>query len=76
MGGYVFYTLQEVASMFRVSDDTLRRLIESDKLAANRVGGQWRISDTALDRYLANQLSECHAIMREKRDKAVDKAWA
>jgi excisionase family DNA binding protein len=36
-------TPKELAAEFRCHPDTVRRLIRNGKLAAYRVGGQWRI---------------------------------
>ncbi len=51
----VFYTIQEVAEVLKVSVSTVRRSVKTGKLGVTRVGspGQIRVSQTALDRYLA-----------------------
>lgn len=48
-----FYTVEEVAQILRVSEPTVRKLIESGELQATRVGRQYRISQEALDDYIA-----------------------
>ena len=48
-----FYTIEEVADILRVNPATVRKLIESGELGATRVGRQYRISQEALDDYIA-----------------------
>lgn len=57
-----FYTVQEVAEVLKVSVSTVRRAVKSGDLEVTRVGtlGQIRVSQKALDRYLA-QSSESEA---------------
>ena len=45
-------TLQEVASRMRVSDDTIYRLLKKGVLAGYKVGLQWRIKQSELDRFM------------------------
>jgi putative molybdopterin biosynthesis protein len=47
-----FYTVEEVAEYLRVSEVTVRKLIEAGELKATRVGRQYRISQEALDDYI------------------------
>lgn len=47
-----FYTIEEVAEMLKVSDKTVRRLIEGKKLDAVKVGTVYRISEEDLKKYL------------------------
>ncbi len=49
-----FYTTTEVAHILRISEPTVRKLIEQGDLSALRVGlrRQYRISQESLDRYL------------------------
>lgn len=46
------YTVEEVASILRVSTKTVYRLIKSGDIPAIRVRGQIRITNTALNNYL------------------------
>jgi excisionase family DNA binding protein len=54
----VFYTIKEAAQILRVSDETIRRMINTHQLEAIRVRGglvgrgQWRIRKESLDRYI------------------------
>ncbi len=54
----VFYTIKEAAQILRVSDKTIRRMINTSQLEAIRVRGglvgrgQWRIRKESLDRYI------------------------
>jgi excisionase family DNA binding protein len=47
-----YYTVAEVAVQLRVSADTVMRLLRAEKLQGEKVGKQWRISDSALQEYL------------------------
>ena len=52
------FTLQEVADILRVSRRTIYRLISGDnkqgiKLPATQVGRSWRVGESALKMYLA-----------------------
>jgi len=40
----VFYTIQQVAVMFQVSAETIRKWIKEDKLNAKKYGKNWRIT--------------------------------
>ena len=46
------YKVDEVADILNVSVKTIRRYIYSGKIAANKIGGQWRISQENIDLYL------------------------
>lgn len=46
------YTIEEVAKILKVSEETVRRLIASGELDARRVGRQYRITRAALDKFL------------------------
>jgi excisionase family DNA binding protein len=47
------HTVPELAERWQVSTRTVRRLIESGKLRAIRIGGQLRIADDVLQRFEA-----------------------
>jgi excisionase family DNA binding protein len=46
------FTVDEVAKVLEVSVKTIRRYIYSGKIAANKIGGQWRISQEQIDAYI------------------------
>ena len=50
-----FLTVREVASVLRVSNMTVYRLIKSGELPAVRVGKSFRLREEDLDRYLAER---------------------
>ncbi len=49
-------TVSEVASVMRVSNMTVYRLIKSGQLSAIRVGKNYRIRETEVDRYLRERI--------------------
>lgn len=49
----VLHTVSEAAEILKVSEKTVRRMIDSRELIAYRVGQQLRINDTDLRAYLA-----------------------
>ncbi len=53
-----FVTVAEVAGLLRVSNMTVYRLIQSGQIAAVRVGRSYRIRETDVDRYLADQYTQ------------------
>ena len=50
-----FLTVAEVAELMRVSTMTVYRLIKSGQLAAIRVGKNYRIRESEVDRYLSDR---------------------
>jgi excisionase family DNA binding protein len=50
--GNELLTVDEAAAKLRVNADTIRRLMRQKKLPGVKVGGQWRISATALQEYI------------------------
>ncbi len=48
-------TIEDVAEILRVSTSTVRKLIDAGDLKAFKVGGQWRIRRSDLDRYIEKQ---------------------
>lgn len=60
-----FYTLQQVAEFLRVSYDTVVRCARSGDLAAFKVRGQWRVSDSALRCFLDSAYAEASPALRE-----------
>ena len=51
---HAFKTPEEVAELLRVHRTTIYRLIDSGEIKATRIGGQWRISESALTELLGN----------------------
>lgn len=51
-------TTEEVAQYLRVTERTVRRLIERGELQAARVGRQYRIPESALLRYVRGTSTE------------------
>lgn len=45
-------TIKEVAKKLRVSEDTVRRMIDSGELPAFQVHRQWRIRKDVLERFM------------------------
>jgi excisionase family DNA binding protein len=56
--GSRFVTVAEVAGQLRVSNMTVYRLIQAGQLAAVRVGRSYRIRESDVDRYLAEQYTQ------------------
>lgn len=46
------YTIEEIARILKVSEQTVRQLVLSGELRSKRVGRQYRITQTMLDEYL------------------------
>ena len=55
VGGDRLLTVAEVAATMRVSNMTVYRLIKSGDLAALRVGKNYRIRESDVDRYLSTR---------------------
>ncbi len=53
--GETFYNRREVADLLGTSIYTVSRLVRDGRLAAVRVGQQLRVSQSALDAYVAAQ---------------------
>jgi excisionase family DNA binding protein len=53
-----FLTVQEVASLMRVSTMTVYRLIRAGDLASVRVGRSYRVRDVDVDAYLRSRYTE------------------
>lgn len=50
-------TINDVASLFRVSPKTVRRWIQAGELAAAKLGNQWRIDALDAKRFFVERLS-------------------
>lgn len=49
-------TIKDVMAQLQVSEHTVRRLIESKKLRAVKVGRQWRIHRHILDQFVQKEI--------------------
>ena len=47
-----FYTTEEVADLFKVNVKTVREMIKSKRLAAVKVGQEYRITDEQIRQYI------------------------
>ena len=54
MVNYKFYTVQEVADILQVHWQSVLTYIKSGKLEAVKLGKGYRISETALQRFIAD----------------------
>lgn len=48
-------TIKEAASLLRVSDDTIRRMIDEGKLPAFKVRGNWRIKREEIEKIMRGE---------------------
>lgn len=46
-----WWTVKEVAEHWRISDDTVMRMISRDELKAQKFGGQWRIHRSVIEAF-------------------------
>jgi len=53
-----FVTVGEVATLLRVSNMTVYRLVQAGQLPAVRVGRSYRIREDDVDKYLAGQYTQ------------------
>ena len=47
-----WFTVKEVAAKLKISIRTVRELIKSDKLPASRIGKEYRIRESDLEKFL------------------------
>ncbi|MBN2794821.1 MAG: helix-turn-helix domain-containing protein [Clostridia bacterium] len=52
------YTVDDVAKLLDVSVKTIRRYIYAGKISANKIGGQWRITQEQVENYLNQSASK------------------
>lgn len=50
--GKKFFTVNEIAKMFDMNPKTIRRYIQRGTLQAHKIGGQWRITQQDLKKFL------------------------
>lgn len=48
-----YFTVDEVAEKIGVHTKTVRRYIYSGKISAQKIAGQWRVTEEALETYLS-----------------------
>ncbi|MHB1487647.1 MAG: helix-turn-helix domain-containing protein [Acidimicrobiales bacterium] len=53
-----YLTVGEVASLLRISNMTVYRLINSGQIPATRVGKSYRLREDDVDKYLADRYTE------------------
>lgn len=49
------YSINEVATHLKVHPDTISSLIRDGKIAAAKIGKQWRISEEAINDYMKSR---------------------
>jgi excisionase family DNA binding protein len=49
------YTIPEAMHLLKVSDKTIRRMLQSGQLEAVKVRGQWRIKKESLEKLLGKK---------------------
>ena len=47
-----FLTIKEAAAILQISERTAHRMLQRKKLPAFKVGGQWRLRESELAKYL------------------------
>ena len=62
--GEELLTVQQVMDIIKVADETVYRYIRTGKLKAVRVGGLWRVPQSALDEFLQQD----QALIRSHHD--------
>jgi len=68
-----FYTIDEVAKKIKVHPKTIRRYIYNGKLLAKKIGGQWRIYESELDKYInSTTANSCHGSHTEEDEISQD----
>lgn len=63
-------SITQVASILEVSERTVYRLMEQDKLHPWKSGKSWKFDQADLDAYIEEQRRESAAKLKEKREKA------
>jgi excisionase family DNA binding protein len=56
MVDHEYFTITEIAERFRVSEMTVRRMIDKGEITAIKMGRQWRISAALLDSKIQAEL--------------------
>ncbi len=61
-------TLSEAAQLLHVSIRTLHRMIRSGDLPALKVGGQWRVRESALQRWVEHRENSARDIKKRSEE--------
>lgn len=56
-----FYTLREAAKILRVSERTMRQLLQSGEVFGHKLGGLWRIPHEEMERLRTSRRSDAPA---------------
>lgn len=51
-------TLKDVAEHLKVTEKTIYRLLNEDKIPAFKVGGSWRFKKSQIDEWIESKLNE------------------
>jgi excisionase family DNA binding protein len=54
------YTVEELAELIEMHPRTIRRYIREGKLKANKVGGEWRISEEDVSMFMGRKVRKLH----------------
>ena len=68
LDGLRLLTLPEAAELLHVSTRTLQRMIRRKDLPAFKVGGQWRVRESQLTRWIQGQEDSSDAAEKRKTD--------
>jgi excisionase family DNA binding protein len=50
-----FYTAEEVAQILRIAEDSVTRLLRTNKMPGYKVAGSWRVNKVEFREYLATR---------------------
>lgn len=56
------YTLQEAADILKVNIRSIHRYKKDGRLEAKKIGGQWRITKEAIERFIQGEPTEDNVI--------------
>lgn len=68
-----FYTLQELAIRWKLSEPTLRRWMRAGQMAVFRMGGKIRVSESEVDRLEASWQQELDASRQAWNEKMAER---
>lgn len=58
IAGMKVFDILDIANMFQVTPQTIRRYIREGKLEANKMGTRWFITDESLKKYLSHNAAK------------------
>lgn len=61
------YTVEEACDMLKLSRATIYDLIKTDKLAAQKVGNKWYITDVAIEGYVTGGVKASSVVSESER---------